>query len=1074
MSRLHSHDGSVDVTSTLDAEETLLAQLEQLERRVDALRKFEDLRDRLADIHALLQNCRQLTRSNEGAAALLYVKCVPLIEELEKAAGGRMSVMSMSHSQTASTYRIQPMDLGKEIQLVPGKDVHLWATDARDFVSSLPNGKRTEDERGAYDYYDFYKKKWWRVLCMNSGNEAKEKDNEVRELWNTQIQFFLSCLGFIVGVGNTLRFPSMIYQHGGIFFVPYVISLCVFGFPLVYMHLSIGQYSGLSANGAFWKMMPISNGIGWALVLLAVPIIVSWSLYYLWYSLQGVFLDDGLPWSHCHKEWKSHFQCCQLTPASLHTQNISDCYSNPRSLTAPEAFFHYQVLNRTFMADANIGEIQGHMVVALAVAWCLVFFGVFKGIGSIGWAVSLTATIPYFMLLMLFLRGSSLKGASTGMHYFFYPEFRKLWNINIWKSAAEQVFYELGIDAGPLISMASFSRYRNNIYRDAFLLVVINSFTSILCATVIFQFLGFLATAQEKHLNETIRHDALYLAFTVYPGVTSFMEAGWLWAALFFGMITLSALDAEFAWLEMIASSIMNQFGIKKKQLETRLLVGLCIAFFVCGLPLCAQGGIYIFHSIENLNANWNSFSLSLLTIFVVCYIYGADNFMDDLKEMLRVEPPPTQWSAPGRSRWYIFAKRTKYFFGPTGDYIKYSWCVFSPMILTALFVLSVANYERVKFKNTILPLSYELIAWVAMIGPLFVVPLTVGYTVYETLKRKKPLSSMFSTKNWRNKKAEPVEEHRPDMESEYFYIDPISRGASAKSKTAAPNDDPRHHITEEDPYSRATDRVREWAERTSRDEPRPLEVHQLQTIPSIVAADVRREEEEDEEKEEEEQSEGIGRRPGRMRDLLFAEAAAAKPTRSRRSSSSTSNEYAEGDEDERGDRLEANLSAGSSRRPTVKRAPAAATSGNEPLNLFGPPPVSSAESPFAQSLSRRINKNRANRRSDQRKNRMFNDGFNLVVLDAAQPSGSSADRTPSPSASTAPDRPEVSRSGKQPLGARESTASTLSVSPFDVRSVSPTPTDTPEPAQPPPIVRLKRPTPIRSIPPATSPTNEP
>ncbi len=46
--------------------------------------------------------------------------------------------------------------------------------------------------------------------------------------------------------------------------------------------------------------------------------------------------------------------------------------------------------------------------------------------------------------------------------------------IEIWKAAAEQVFYSLGIDAGPIISMAAFSRYRNNIYRDAILLVVMS------------------------------------------------------------------------------------------------------------------------------------------------------------------------------------------------------------------------------------------------------------------------------------------------------------------------------------------------------------------------------------------------------------------------------------------------------------------------------------------------------------------------------------------------------------------------------------------------------------------------
>lgn len=42
--------------------------------------------------------------------------------------------------------------------------------------------------------------------------------------------------------------------------MPYLICLAIFGLPLVYMHLCIGQYSGLSASGAFWKMMPAASG----------------------------------------------------------------------------------------------------------------------------------------------------------------------------------------------------------------------------------------------------------------------------------------------------------------------------------------------------------------------------------------------------------------------------------------------------------------------------------------------------------------------------------------------------------------------------------------------------------------------------------------------------------------------------------------------------------------------------------------------------------------------------------------------------------------------------------------------
>lgn len=78
-----------------------------------------------------------------------------------------------------------------------------------------------------------------------------------------------------------------------------------------------------------------------------------------------------------------------------------------------------------------MGDIQTHLVISLAAAWILVFFGVFKGIGSIGWAVYMTATLPYLLLIILFLRGISLPGAKEGIKFFFYPDMSKLWSLGV-------------------------------------------------------------------------------------------------------------------------------------------------------------------------------------------------------------------------------------------------------------------------------------------------------------------------------------------------------------------------------------------------------------------------------------------------------------------------------------------------------------------------------------------------------------------------------------------------------------------------------------------------------------------
>lgn len=89
------------------------------------------------------------------------------------------------------------------------------------------------------------------------------------------------------------------------------------------------------------------------------------------------------------------------------------------------------MLNGTVVSQAELGPLQGHIVLALTVAWILTFFCVFHGIGSIGWAVYLTTTVPYLMLIILLFRGLSLEGASEGVQYFLKPDLTKIWKSEV-------------------------------------------------------------------------------------------------------------------------------------------------------------------------------------------------------------------------------------------------------------------------------------------------------------------------------------------------------------------------------------------------------------------------------------------------------------------------------------------------------------------------------------------------------------------------------------------------------------------------------------------------------------------
>ena len=82
-----------------------------------------------------------------------------------------------------------------------------------------------------------------------------------RDEWDNECSFFLSALGFAVGLGNVWRFPYIVYKYGGgTFLVPYCIMLFSVGLPIFFMEFVIGQYSKSGPIKLFGHIAPIFKG----------------------------------------------------------------------------------------------------------------------------------------------------------------------------------------------------------------------------------------------------------------------------------------------------------------------------------------------------------------------------------------------------------------------------------------------------------------------------------------------------------------------------------------------------------------------------------------------------------------------------------------------------------------------------------------------------------------------------------------------------------------------------------------------------------------------------------------------
>ena len=124
---------------------------------------------------------------------------------------------------------------------------------------------------------------------------GEDEDNERQPLtWNNPMESLMYLLSYVIGLGNVWNFPSLAVKYGGgTFLVVYLLMVVIIGFPILFMELSLGQYSKSGPLNLYGNMAPIFRGLGVAMVTtislisIGYNVIISWFIYYLFASFQS-------------------------------------------------------------------------------------------------------------------------------------------------------------------------------------------------------------------------------------------------------------------------------------------------------------------------------------------------------------------------------------------------------------------------------------------------------------------------------------------------------------------------------------------------------------------------------------------------------------------------------------------------------------------------------------------------------------------------------------------------------------------------------------------------------------------
>ncbi|KAJ8784677.1 hypothetical protein J1605_008028 [Eschrichtius robustus] len=278
------------------------------------------------------------------------------------------------------------------------------------------------------------------------------------------------------------------------------------------------------------------------------------------------------------------------------------------------------------------------------------------------------------------------------------PQLDKMLDPQVWREAATQVFFALGLGFGGVIAFSSYNKQDNNCHFDAALVSFINFFTSVLATLVVFAVLGFKANIMNEkcvvenaekilgylntdvlsralippHVNfshlttkdyaemykviKTVKEDHFSalgldpclledeldksvqgtgLAFIAFTEAMTHFPASPFWSVMFFLMLINLGLGSMIGTMAGITTPIIDTFKVPKEMFT----VGCCVFAFFVGLLFVQRSGNYFVTMFDDYSATLPLTVIVILENVAVAWIYGTKKFMQELTEMLGFRP---------------------------------------------------------------------------------------------------------------------------------------------------------------------------------------------------------------------------------------------------------------------------------------------------------------------------------------------------------------------------------------------------------------------------------------------------
>ena len=389
-----------------------------------------------------------------------------------------------------------------------------------------------------------------------------------RESFSTRLGFILVSAGCAIGIGNVWKFPYLVGENGGGFFVLlYFIFLLIMGVPVMTMEFAIGRKSRKSGaegfreiekKGTKWHFIGYIATIGCYLLMMFYTSVSGWMLSYFWKFLCGTFN--------------------QTMDKTAVASVFSEMLSSP-------------VDRLVFM---SVSVVVGIIVCAL---------GLKNGVEKI---TKLMMSGLLILIIVLAFHSLTLSGAMEGLKFYLVPSLSAVKEkgiLSVVVAAMNQAFFTLSLGICAMEIFGTYMSKENTLLSESLRISLLDTFVAVVSGLIIFP----------SCFSFNVSPDAgPSLIFVTLPNVFVNMKGGRLWGTLFFVFMSFAALSTVIAVFENIIASFMDNFGWSRKKSVIINFIGLLILSIPCALENNLLKGVTILGSKGVLDS-WDFLVSNLL-----------------------------------------------------------------------------------------------------------------------------------------------------------------------------------------------------------------------------------------------------------------------------------------------------------------------------------------------------------------------------------------------------------------------------------------------------------------------------